>query len=112
MARPPIEIDGEQVYKLAQIGCKTKEIAAYFGVSDDTITRRYAAELEKGRSELRMSLRRWQLESAKKGNVVMMIWLGKQMLGQQERSVLELTKIPDEDLIAETQRRLGDGSQE
>lgn len=106
MARPPLEIDSDTVFKLAQIGCKTIEIAEYFGVSHDTIERRFASELEKGRSELRMSLRRWQLASAQKGNVVMQIWLGKQMLGQQDRSEIQLSKIPDEVFIEETKRRL------
>lgn len=111
MARPPVDIDPTQVEKLAELGCKTKEIADYFECSEDTITRRFAAELAKGRSHLRMSLRRWQIESAKKGNVVMQIWLGKQMLGQQERTQIELSKIPDEVFLAETQRRLADGTE-
>lgn len=112
MARPPIEIDADQVLKLAQLGCKNEEIADYFGVSAQTIERRFGPELVKGRSDVRMSLRRWQLESAKKGNVAMQIWLGKQMLGQQERSVLELAKIPDDVFLAEAQRRLKDGSED
>jgi len=31
-----------------------------------------------------MSLRRWQLEAARKGNASLLIWLGKQMLGQKD----------------------------
>lgn len=111
MARPKLEIDGETVFKLAQIGCKNEEIADYFNCSAQTIETRFRPELTKGRSELKMSLRRWQLASAQKGNVVMQIWLGKQMLGQSDRTILELTKIPDEIFLAEAQRRLGDGSE-
>jgi len=85
MARPKIDIDPDQVEKLAAIGCKTKEIAAWFGVSDDTISRRFAAEMEKGQANLRMSLRRKQIEVALKGNVSMLIWLGKILLEQVER---------------------------
>lgn len=54
------------------------------GCTEDTITNRFSAELLKGRTNLKMSVRRWQIESAKKGNVVMQIWLGKQLLGQSE----------------------------
>ncbi len=108
--RPLIPIDPLTVEKLAQIGCKTKEIADYFGVCEDTISGRFSAELTKGRSEVRMSLRRWQLESAKKGNVAMLIWLGKQMLGQQDRTELILSKVPDDVLMEEAQRRLEDGT--
>lgn len=81
----PIEIDAEEVYKLAQLGCPNTEIAAWFKCSTDTVERRFAAELHKGRANLRMSLRKWQIEAAKRGNVAMMIWLGKQMLGQSEK---------------------------
>lgn len=110
MGRPPIEITADEVFKLAELGCKTTEIADYFGCSEDTITRRFAEELTKGRTTLKKSLRRWQIDSAKKGNVVMQIWLGKQMLGQVERSEVQLSKVPDEVFIAEAQRRLSDGS--
>jgi len=33
----------------------------------------------------RMELRRWQMESAERGNPQMLIWLGKQELGQQDK---------------------------
>lgn len=105
----PLPIDGELVQKFASLGCKTKEIADYFGCSTDTIERRFAAELTKGRANLQMSLRQWQLKSAERGNVSMLIWLGKQMLGQQDRSLIELSKIEDDVFIAEAQRRLNAG---
>lgn len=85
MARPKLKIDPKLVQDLAALGCKTNEIATTLGCSTDTIERRFAAELAKGRENLKISLRRWQLEAAKKGNVAMLIWLGKQLLGQTEK---------------------------
>ena len=85
MARPRKEIDPKLVQDLAAIGCKTTDISRIVGVSVDTLDRRFAAEIEKGRSNLRTSLRRWQLEAAKKGNVAMLIWLGKQILQQSDK---------------------------
>lgn len=85
MARPKLKIDPKLVQDLAALGCKTNEIAVTLGCSTDTLEKRFSAELAKGRENLRISLRRWQLESAKKGNVAMLIWLGKQMLGQTEK---------------------------
>jgi hypothetical protein len=32
-----------------------------------------------------MSLRRWQIEAARKGNPTMLVWLGKQLLGQTDK---------------------------
>jgi hypothetical protein len=106
MARPKIDIDPEGVFKLAQLGCSTKEIASYFDVSDDTINRNYAAEMDKGRDELRIGLRKLQLKAANNGNIAMLIWLGKQLLGQQDKAIIELTKIDDAQFVAEAQRRL------
>lgn len=111
MGRPPIEINSEEVYKLAQLGCRIEEIADFLGCSRDTLERRFAAEIEKGRADLKMSLRRWQLEAASKGNVVMQIWLGKQLLNQVDRTQLDINKISDETFLEEAKRRLlTDGS--
>lgn len=93
MARPKLQIDPAQVYKLAQIGCKNDEIANWFGCSTDTIEKRFSAELAKGKSELKMSLRRWQLKAAEKGNATLLIWLGKQLLGQRDNDLLNSEEI-------------------
>lgn len=87
MARPKLNIDPEEVYKLARIGCKTSEIADWFGCSRDTIENRFSAELTKGWESLKHSLRRKQIDVAMRGNAVMLIWLGKQMLGQVDSIV-------------------------
>ncbi len=85
MARPLIEIDENDVEKLAQMQCTMKEIAAFFDCSVDTLERRFAEVIRKGREKGRITLRRLQWQAAQKGNVTMMIWLGKQMLGQSEK---------------------------
>jgi hypothetical protein len=38
--------------------------------------------------------------------VVMLIWLGKQLLGQKDISRIELDQIPDETFAAEAKRRI------
>jgi len=85
MARPKKHIDENLVEKLAKVGCSNESIAIQVGCSVDTLTRRYAELLQKSREGLKTQLRIWQLEAAKKGNVAMLIWLGKQMLGQTEK---------------------------
>lgn len=112
MARPLLPIDPEEVLKLAQIGCRTQEIADFLGCSKETIEGRFYAELEKGRADLKMTLRRMQIQAAQRGNVAMMIWLGKQMLGQVDRAQIDIAHVPDEIFIEEAKRRLGDGSTE
>jgi len=85
MSRPKkYNIDKEQVKKLATLGCTNKEIADFFGCSADLIEKSYSEFLTKGRAEMKMRLRQLQWKSAEKGNAVMLIWLGKQMLGQSD----------------------------
>lgn len=91
MARPKKNIDENLVEKLAKVGCSNESIATQVGCSVDTLARRYAVLIQKSREGLKTNLRIWQLEAAKKGNVAMLIWLGKQMLGQTEK-VEQLTK--------------------
>lgn len=84
MARPLKQVDEKLIIRLAKIGCTTEEIALVADCSKDTLERRFAAVIEKGRAGMRMSLRRIQWRLAEKGNVVMAIWLGKQHLEQRE----------------------------
>jgi len=85
MARPRIAIDPAQVEKLAQLHCTNEEMAFFFGCSADTLERRFAGIIAKGRSKGKMALRDYQWQAAKKGNVTMQIWLGKQLLGQKDK---------------------------
>lgn len=84
VGRDKTVIPPEEVFKLASIGCKDIEIADWFGVDNNTLRYNFSAELVKGREHLKQSLRRAQLEVALKGNAVMLIWLGKQYLGQTD----------------------------
>ncbi len=81
------------VRKLASIQCTDEEIAAGIGCSQDTLARGRKREPEldaailEGRANGRMSLRRAQYRKAMDGNPAMLIWLGKQVLGQRENFV-------------------------
>ncbi len=86
MARPQLEIDESLVEKLASIGCTMKEIASVAGCSVDTLERRFADTIKRGQDKGRTSLRRFQWKAAEAGNVTMLIWLGKQLLGQSDKA--------------------------
>src|SRR6187402_3411531 len=97
MARPKADIDGAEVQRLAFEGAFNTEIAEFFGVNRDTIADRFSAQLAKGRLERKMRLRKHQFKAAERGNPTMLIWLGKQYLGQSDRNIddylLEAIKI-------------------
>jgi hypothetical protein len=88
--RPPKEIDLSLVEKLAQIHCIDEEIAACCGVSYETFKRRkqekdFAHMLEEARGRGKASLRRMQWQAAQSGSIPMMIFLGKNLLGQRDK---------------------------
>lgn len=84
MGRPKTVIDPEQVRKLAEIGCTDLEIALIVGIHAANLKRRFADILAKGREHCKMRLRMAQMKAALGGNVVMLIFLGKNLLGQRD----------------------------
>lgn len=74
----------KDVYELAAIGCTDREIARWFDVDEQTLRNNFSDILEKGREDLKHSLRRAQIKLALSGNAVMLIWLGKNILGQTD----------------------------
>ena len=90
MARPKkYDIDTEEIRKLAKYGMTNVEIADFFGGDESLIRKSYSEYLTKGRAEMKLRLRQLQFKSAEKLNAVMLIWLGKQMLGQSDIPVGE-----------------------
>lgn len=85
VGRPKIEINEDQLEKLSSILCTMEEMASFFGCSVDTLERNFADTIKKGKDKGRMSLRRMQFEKAQTGNTTMLIWLGKQLLGQKDK---------------------------
>lgn len=97
MARPRKEIDSEQFEKLCALQCTLKEIAGWFGCSEDTIERwclreyqdengqpmSFAEAYKNFSVDGKISLRRFQFKMAER-NPSMAIWLGKQWLGQRD----------------------------
>ncbi len=78
-------VNPDDVYKLAALGCNNEEICRWFDVNKDTLQYTFGHIIDKGREELKMRLRRAQIKLALDGNPTMLIWLGKQMLGQTDQ---------------------------
>jgi len=82
--RPKADIDKEQLEKLIYIGATDTEIGDFFNVHPTTISKRFSDLIAKTRAQRKTRLRQLQWQLAEKGNVGMIIWLGKQELGQVE----------------------------
>jgi hypothetical protein len=79
------KLDVLMITKLASIMCSYEEIASVMGTSVDNLKKRYKDIIENGRAEGKKSLRRKQMEVAlEKGDVRMLIFLGKNYLDQKD----------------------------
>lgn len=107
VGRQTLYPDLEGIKRAAAIGCTLEEIATVIGFSLYTLrdrlkdTPKVKDALEHGQREGRATLRRHQWQAAVKGNVTMLIWLGKNMLGQTDKH--EATVVTAEEL-----RRIAD----
>lgn len=101
MGRPPKLVDDEKtiaaISAIASVGGTQHEAAAHLGVSPRCFeeflrTQKKARDAwDKGMGNMRLSIRRAQMKSALGGSAAMQIWLGKQYLGQKDKSETELT---------------------
>lgn len=105
MGRPRKEIDLELCEKLANIQCTMAEIAEIVGVHESTLSRNeeFRKIYKRARERGKASLRRLQWKAAERGKVAILIWLGKQYLGQRDDPIDEdadgfdeLTRFIDE----------------
>ena len=107
--RPRKEIDWEQLEKLCAIHCTGEECASVLKISYDTLNEAIKRKGYSGFQEYfkkysgsgKASLRRMQFKSAESGNATMLIWLGKQYLGQRDYKYEPLgeTEIPLDRLV-------------
>jgi hypothetical protein len=98
MGRPP-KLNPDEgtistVKGLGQIQATTKECAAVLGVTEPTFIKfkqdhkAVQDAYDAGEGNGRASLRRRQFKAADAGNATMLIWLGKQYLGQSDKQLI------------------------
>ena len=93
ITKPLHQLDYKKLDAMCAIHCTGEECAAILGVDYDTLNRALKRDGNKGFSEYfsqkgangKMSLRRKQYDHAMGGNSTMLIWLGKQWLGQSDK---------------------------
>lgn len=85
----------EEVYKLAAIGCTNAEIAAFFGVNQDTLQRNFKSELTKGSQWTKIRLRRAMFQNACDNmNAAVQIFLSKNLLGYSDSPMDSEANVP------------------
>lgn len=119
MARPQKEatLSEDQIVRLASVGCTDEEIATLASLSETELKRSFGPLLKRGRADLRDTLRTAQVRKAlgvmvekmtDDGPVIyttppdstMLIWLGKQYLGQSDKTeTKDTTELIDWDRV-------------
>jgi len=93
----PSKIDMEKLDTLCQVGCTHEEIAAFFGITTRAIEKRrteseeFRAFMDSRRLVGKISIRRAQRQLALAGNPTMLIWMGKQELGQRDVQAMQVS---------------------
>lgn len=115
MPRPLKEIDAKQFEKLCGLQCTKLEICGWFDITDKTLEswckrtygKGFSETFEEKRAAGKISLRRAQYELALKGNATMLIWLGRNYLGQSEDVTVKANVALDDDGLSKSLRELG-----
>ena len=89
------EAGASAVEKLAGLMCTDEEIASVLGVCVDTLTNKnnnktFSECKKRGQESGKASFRRWQFDTAKRGNATMQIFLGKNYLGQTDKQDIDM----------------------
>jgi len=85
VGRSKTVIPEEEFLKLAKLHTTWKELSDFYDVPVGTLRDNFADLYKKGTVETKQRLRKAQLDLAiNRHDRVMLIWLGKQMLGQSE----------------------------
>ena len=88
VGRNKVVIPEQEFLKLAELHCSWKELSDFYGVAVGTLRDNFADLYKKGTTTTKQRLRKAQLDLAlNKHDRVMLIWLGKQMLGQSESPI-------------------------
>jgi len=92
--RPPHTYTEDQINQMSQLalsGCQNNTIASIMEIDKDTMLVHFKQLLTKKRCERKYNLRKQQDAAAKKGNPALLIFLGKNELGQADKQDLNLS---------------------
>lgn len=99
-------IDEREVIKYALAGCYDKTIARLTGIPETTLKRRCGVLISKKRAERKYNIRAAQDKAIKQGNPALLIFLGKNELGQVDKQEIETKHVSVAPMTTEERRRL------
>lgn len=92
-----MKIDWEMIARMSAYQCSGPEISGMLDISLETLGKKAKKEhgctfgefMQKHRGKGKIKLRRLQWRQAEKGNITMLIWLGKQYLDQADKKEIQ-----------------------
>lgn len=90
--KTPVQPD--VVEKLAALGCNDGEISDFVGINSDTLRYNFQPYLVKGRSELKVKLRRAMINNALGGQAAIQIFMAKNFLGMSDNPTDTSDQMP------------------
>ena len=116
MARRKKEIEKDDFERLCALQCTRDEICAWFDVTDKTLNgwcRRtygasFSAVFRQKRVPGKVSLSRAQYKTAMAGNPTMLVWLGRNWLGQSEQAASEAQDDDKQDGLSKSLQELAE----
>ncbi len=104
MSSKKSEIDWNQVGEYLKAQCSGVEIANLIGIHENTLYNRCKEDLglefvafsQQKKAEGKEALRKKQYDVAMQGDKTMLVWLGKQLLGQKDKQEIDHSIKPIE----------------
>ena len=101
VGRPPVRIDWKKVDKLMEAGCSGTEIAAHIGIHRETLYKRsvddhgmeFTDYIQQNKAKGDSLIRVKQFQLAMEGDKSMLVWLGKNRLGQSDKAAVDHTSM-------------------
>ena len=94
VGRPKLNIDGDKISGWISYGATVREIADVENCSEDHIHTVFRDKITKGKAQRNIRLRKAQFELGFSCNCSMLIWLGKQYLGQKDTPLPDRESLP------------------
>ena len=89
----PTQQNFEHVEALAAMGASDESISEFMGIDDETLRKYFSSTLKTGKERVKNKLRIMQLKKAYSGHTGMLIWLGKNMLGQADKKAIVVDEV-------------------
>lgn len=99
VGRPKIELDQEELKKLAAMGCTMIEMASFFNCSVDTLENNFSDIIREGREKGKSSVRRMMWRHGENGNSVALKYLVHNVLKEkiEDNTIIQTDKRFDLD---------------